>query len=184
VTDFEEIIASLSSPASSPLDAVGKTLPRAPGLYALHGDAEAWGSLGLGVPSDGRPLHVGKSQSSIAVRVAKQHFNKTQASSPRRSFAALLRTPLDLHPYLPYPGKQASYGLLSPDEARLTDWMALNLRIACWITVDRQALKDTENMVIDHWVPPLNLDRVTPWMAYIKTERDKTKVAGRAATRC
>src|SRR5438105_2173599 len=83
---FEEAVASV---------------PKRPGLYALHGEAGAWNQLGLGSPPDERPLYIGKSERSLFERPMGQHFgwrpnarargtSITGYSSPRRSLAALL----------------------------------------------------------------------------------------------
>ena len=72
-----------------------RTVPRAPGLYAIYGSPEVWQELGLGQPKEHRLLDVGKSESSLADRDLKQHFGdgRTGSSTVRRSFAALTATP-------------------------------------------------------------------------------------------
>ena len=41
---------------------------RSPGLYAIHGEADAWRELGLGEPPDARPLYIGKAEDILASR--------------------------------------------------------------------------------------------------------------------
>lgn len=62
-------------------------VPRRPGLYAVHGNAEVWQQLGLGEPADARPLYAGKAERSLASRDVDTHFStgKTGSSALRPS---------------------------------------------------------------------------------------------------
>ena len=112
-------------------------LPRAPGLYAVHGSAATWTALNLGEPPDDRPLYVGKSESSLHSRDVMTHFGngRTGSSTVRRSFAALLRQRLDLRGVprnRAAPERCANYGLTPEHDTLLTQWMRSHLQLAVW----------------------------------------------------
>jgi hypothetical protein len=62
-------------------------VPPSPGLYAVHGEVAVWQELGLGEPTDARPLYVGKAERSLAARDVDTHLStgKTAHPSVRRS---------------------------------------------------------------------------------------------------
>lgn len=112
-----------------------------PGLYAIHAAEEAWSELGLEHRRD-VPLYVGMSRSSLVTRELGQNFAidpevpaRTGGSTVRRSFAALLREPLQLRGVprnLDRPERPANYGLDQESDARLTSWMHRILTLAVW----------------------------------------------------
>lgn len=151
----------------------------APGLYAVHGDSQAWERLGLATAGDGRPLYVGKAERSLAGRDVHTHFRsgRTGSSTLRRSLAALLRDPLDLRaqPRNPAPpGHFANYGLEPAGDERLTAWMCEHLRLATWTASVDLFLGDLETAVLAALQPPLNIDKVrTPWRAQVRAARKR-----------
>lgn len=155
------------------------SVPGQPGLYTIHGDATVWRELGLGEPPDGRPLYIGKAESSLLVRDVRTHFGdgRTGSSTLRRSFAALLHDSLGLRgrPRNPNnPERPANYGLSPEHDAKLTQWMRERLALATWArpsdcTVPLVTLEDA---LIDELQPPLNLTgSATAWGARIKEAR-------------
>lgn len=181
-------------------------VPSKPGLYAIYGDEQAWRDLGLEPKSD-HALYVGKSESSMLGREVGDHFAalpgrtaRTGGSTVRRSFAALLREPLDLRAVtrnLANPEHPANFGLSDGGDARLTEWMHHHLRIAVWpkpTTLSLPEQEDIETAIIRAWTPPLNLrrnphphpqlkaaraamaDEVRAWMA-ARTESPRTEPA-------
>lgn len=83
-----DALRHLARPTMSIAEANVDVPPR-PGLYAVHGDASVWQELGLGEPTDARPLYVGKAERSLASRDVNTHFatGKTGSSTLRRSLA-------------------------------------------------------------------------------------------------
>jgi hypothetical protein len=71
-------------------------VPRQPGLYAIHADADVWEQLGLALPPNPRPLYAGKAERSLAGRDINTHFvsGRTGSSTLRRVLAGLLAQPL------------------------------------------------------------------------------------------
>lgn len=161
-----------------PLSEAERVVPDQPGLYAIHGSSLAWSELGLG-PPDARPLYVGKSEDSMYRRDVKTHFadGRTGQSTIRRSFAALLRTALDLHGIprnLEKPAYFANFGLSVEHDAVLTRWMKERLRIAAWVKpTDREfPLIAIEAAILGQLQPPLNLQGIsTRWTASVKAAR-------------
>jgi hypothetical protein len=162
-------------------DAV-RHVPPLPGLYAIYGDAQAWRDLDLDGPAD-QPLYVGKAESSLVSRDLNSHFAtnpktkpRTGGSTVRRSFAALLRDPLDLQAVprtLANPERFANYSLANGGDARLTDWMHARLTLAVWpapmgLTI---TLGDVETSVIVHFTPPINLDKNPRKLARLSSAR-------------
>ncbi|ODT68174.1 hypothetical protein ABS71_09975 [bacterium SCN 62-11] len=116
-----------------------------PGLYAIYGSPEAWRQLGLGDPSDGRPLYVGKAERSVVKRDVHQHFRtgKTGSSTVRRSVEAFLREALELRAQPRNPKKPdhfSNYGLEKAGDERLTEWMRTHLRLALWLRPNEDEL--------------------------------------------
>jgi hypothetical protein len=151
-----------------PISRAGTLLPDKPGLYAIHAHAEVWAILGLDQRSVEIPLYVGKAEDSLITRDLKTHFSidpeaapKTGSSTLRRSFAALLRAPLNLRG-VPRNKLKPSYfynfGLEPEADLRLTIWMQTNLLLACWPKpADMDPLAVVEKQVLKRWDPPINL---------------------------
>jgi hypothetical protein len=181
MSNFDEAIASLSGPRWSISDAPAK-VPSRPGMYAIYGDAQALSDLGVD-PMRDSALYVGKAEESLARREIQGHFAaspnakaQTGSSTVRRSFAALLRGPLNLHGVprnLASPGHFSNYGLLREDDARLTAWMHARLEIAVWPKPDtlEEPLRQIEAAVIRRWTPPLNLTENPFPLPRLKAER-------------
>lgn len=177
-------------------DEAVSSCPHVPGLYAIHARelAEAnyggvWLQLGLGPPTDRRPLYVGKSEDDLAGRDVRDHFSGgSGGSTVRRSLAALLREELGLRacPRNPdRPSHFANYGLEPPSELRLSQWMAESLTLAVWRKLPNVGeLKTIEGAVIRKLEPPLNLTHIaTPWTATVKQLRVPMAREARAWTR-
>src|SRR5690606_20183281 len=142
----------------APAPALAQTaLPRAPGLYALHGDPEVWLALGLGRPPDERPLYVGKAEAGLATRVGARHVRsgRTGVSTVRRTLAALLSASGHLRlravprrPEDPEPGRWSCFALESADEKVLTEWMLASLRLAFWASPPSARLRAVEKIIV------------------------------------
>lgn len=162
-----------------PLTTAQIAVPRSPGLYAIYGPPSTWNQLGLGDPTDGRPLYVGKSESDLRDRDVRTHFGdgRTGSSTVRRSFAALLREPLGLHAQPRNPAKPDHfdrYALSPVDDAKLTNWMHEHLTIAVWASRGNPLpLAEIEKRILKAWSPPLNLTHIAPTRltALIKSAR-------------
>ena len=157
---FVHALATLSSPRPViPGDRAAVTT--VPGLYALHATETGLADLGLNQHPAGRPIYVGKSQSSLRTRTLGTHFRtgRTGHSTVRRSLAALLQENLDLT-VVQRPGKghPTNFSITAPGDARLTEWMFIHLRLACWACSEGLHLPVFETAVIRHWCPPMNLD--------------------------
>ena len=145
--------------------------------YAIQGDDNVWGSLGLGAPVIGLPLYVGKSEDNLADRDLKTHFGngRTGSSTVRRSFAALLRDELQLSAIprnTAKPGHFSNYGLSAAHDAVLTNWMRSKLEISFWIYDRSHPLATIESEVLQHLHPPLNIQGVAHnWKARVMAER-------------
>lgn len=159
-------------------------VPAAAGLYAVSGPPAVWLELGLGEPPDGRPLYVGKAETSLASRDLRTHFatGRTGSSTLRRSLAALLVDELDLIacPRNPEkPGHFANYALEPDGDQRLTDWMLDRLRIAVWPSPECD-LAAVEQSVLRTLEPPLNLAAVrTPWSPVVSSARRSLAASAR-----
>jgi hypothetical protein len=134
-----DALGALARDHAQPIAVAVADIPRRPGLYAIHAPAAVWEELGLGKRPDERPLYVGKAESSLVSRDVDTHFGdgRTGSSTVRRSFAALLRAPLELEgrPRNPSkPERPANYGLSPDHDEKLTGWMRENLTIAVWPT--------------------------------------------------
>lgn len=173
---LDAILSSLAEPGVA-ISSASAVVPDAPGLYAIHGGASVWEELRLGLNPDGRPLYVGKAESSLIQRDLRQHFadGRTGSSTLRRSFAALLRERLGLHAIPRNPVKPAyfaNYGLSPEDDLKLTRWMTGSLAIATWTSDGTEVLGDLEGRVMNVLLPPLNLSGVsTPWSSMLSSRR-------------
>lgn len=154
------------------------------GLYAFYGDDDVWRSLGLGPPSDDRPLYVGKAEVSIATRDLRGHVgwpsgktSLTGRSTVRRSVVALLARSggpeFNAVPRNPAkPERFSNYGLAREDDISLTEWMRDAFTLSVWFAPTGVTLKSVEKEVLVHWEPPLNLKDVsTPWIRMVKEAR-------------
>jgi hypothetical protein len=137
-----------------------------------------------------RPLYIGKAEASVSKRVGERHFQtgKTGWSTARRTFAALLdltSCPRPTSVQHPSP-KQAlrsstNYGLIHPDEEKLTNWMSTNLVVRAsaseWVP-----LEELEYAVMLLLRPPLNLKKANwpnPWRHRIEQARAKMREKAR-----
>jgi hypothetical protein len=180
-TELDAVIfeARTALERSSPLAGAEARVPNRPGLYAIYGDAKTWTGLGLGEPSDRRPLYIGKAEDNLATRDLKTHFGdgRTGQSTVRRSIAALLHDTLGFRGIPRNPAKPAhfsNYGLSAEDDAALTAWMRERLHLAVWEKPRgcKHPLTNIEVALILKCLPPLNLDCViTPWRSQVKTAR-------------
>lgn len=168
-------LAALTEPRFHVTDARDR-VPDAPGLYAMYGDVQTWRALGLAAPPDDRPLYVGKAEESLVTRDLDQHFRNgtTGHSSPRRSYAALLATKLQLVACPrrwpnPEPKKFHCYALQPDSDERLTGWMLVHLRLAVWPCRTPLSLDKLETAVLLELKPPLNLTKVDqPWRRQVR----------------
>jgi hypothetical protein len=160
-------------------------VPRQPGLYAIHADADVWEELGLVLPPDPRPLYAGKANRSLAGRDINTHFasGRTGSSTLRRALAGLLAEPLALRGQPRNPAKPAyfsNFGLEAEGDERLTSWMHHRLRIATWASPPDIELDEVETAVLKTLQPPLNLDKVsTPWRAAVSAGRARLAAQAR-----
>ncbi|HCJ49555.1 MAG TPA: hypothetical protein DHW40_09550 [Microbacterium sp.] len=162
-------IEALSGDRWATTDAV-EHVPARPGLYAIYGDEPAWTELLL-EPSPTQPLYIGKAEDSLVSRDLNSHFAtnprskpRTGSSTVRRSFAALLRESLQLEAVprnLANPERFANYALAPGGDERLNAWMHSRLTLAVWPAPAETPirLKDVETLVIEHFTPPLNIDK-------------------------
>jgi hypothetical protein len=184
-SNLAPILTALAGPGVAIPMATGR-VPNKPGLYAIYGGDDVWAELELGENPDGRPLYVGKAESSLRDRDLRQHFAnaRTGSSTLRRSFAALLRDRLDLHAMPRNPSKPAyfaTYGLPPKDDVKLTEWMSTNLSIATWAWDGTLALVALESQALGAWQPPLNLSGVeTPWSTMLSGRRAALAAEARA----
>ena len=157
-----------------------------PGLYAIYGSPDVWQQLGLGPPPDDRPLYVGKAEESVIRRDVRQHFRtgKTGSSTVRRSLAAFLRRSLHLKAQPRNPAKPdhfSSYSVDKDGDARLTEWMRKNLRLALWLRPNDDELRPIESALLQHWQPPLNGQGVkTPYSGMVSAVRKSMADEARA----
>jgi hypothetical protein len=173
---------------------MGSAPPR-PGLYAVHAPAKVWQELGLGKPPDGRPLYVGKAESSLAGRDLGTHFgfagdgratSVTGGSTLRRSIAAILH---DSYGYRGVPRNRSNpshfsnYGLTPARDRELSAWMRERLLLACWAKPSTcgEPLATIEQAVFGRMLPPLNLASVvTPWKPTVDAARRLMAAEARA----
>ena len=170
-----------------------------PGLYAFFGDKSVWKGLGLNLPSDDRPLYVGKAEKSLLRRPISDHFgdrsrsrrtSPTGSSSPRRSVAALIGEQLSLNPIPRNPSLKKyfdRYGFSYDDDRKLTNWMRENLLIGWYECLPSCNLAGLETSVARTLEPPLFLDSIfSPahgnWVQNVKLAR--AGMAAKAALAC
>ena len=140
----------------------GRTDLHQPGLYAWWVDRP--GAKDLGVPASGDRTLVytgqagatrwpsgSRSGATLFSRISGQHLGgRISSSTPRQTFAALLRDRLDL--------QLAGPGALTTDgERRLSRWMTDRLAATVWPTAQADHLRDIEHGVIIRLDAPLNL---------------------------
>jgi hypothetical protein len=151
-----------------PISTAANYVPDGPGLYAIHAPAAVWDFLGLEHYPIGIPLYIGKAEDNLVTRDLKTHFSvgreapsTTGSSTVRRSFASLLRGPLNLSG-VPRnklkPDYFSNFGLEPDADLRLTSWMQAHLLLACWPKPSHlPALAKVERQVLQRWDPPINL---------------------------
>jgi hypothetical protein len=159
-----QAVDSLSGTQYAIADAIDH-VPSKPGLYAVYADPETWRELNLEI-RESCPLYVGKAEQSLQSRDIRTHFatGRTGSSTVRRSFAALLRNPLELRGVprnMARPERPSTFGLVADGDQRLTTWMHEHLFLAYWPKPTTEVdLDDIETAVIKRWQPPLNLVKV------------------------
>ncbi|MYW71650.1 GIY-YIG nuclease family protein [Pseudonocardia sp. SID8383] len=142
--------------------------PSAPGLYAWWAPPAILPALpGLPHPvvPDLRLLYVGLA-TKLRARLASNHMRRSGSSTLRRTLAGLL---LDEQEYRTRWTDRVV--LVDDDEARLTEWMAENLRVS-WC--EYLTPRDVEPDVIRALQPPLNIDHASgPTTQVIKAARQR-----------
>lgn len=156
-----------------------------PGLYAFYGDEQAWSDLDLTPAFPDQPLYVGKAERDLNGRDVRTHFatGKTGSSTVRRSLAALLQDRLDLVAVprnLTKPDGSANFGLDSPGDARLSEWMEQHLSLATWVKPENASLDELETVVVGRLRPPLNLDKVGEPRVRLRDARKRMAAEARA----
>lgn len=173
--NLEAALSALAGPSHSNAAAVDH-VPDRPGLYAVHAGVSTWQALGLTADFACQPLYFGKAERSLVSRNLRTHFETgmTGTSTLRRSFAALLRQPLELHG-IPRsrtnPGYFANFALADDGERRLTHWMRTTLTLAVWAKPNDVILRPVEVGVLGLWAPPLNLTDVPTPSPRLKSAR-------------
>ena len=177
MTNREEAIGNASAALSERGGGIREApqhVASVPGLYAIHAAPVTWEELGL-ASSAGVPLYVGKSEGSLVTRELEGHFAsnpqkpaRTGNSTVRRSFASLLRTPLQLsgrprgHERKIAFSKAdfTNYELDVDAEQRLTTWMHRELQLSVWpmpADLTLHELGRVEVALIQRWTPPMNI---------------------------
>lgn len=186
-----EAMRALAGPGHTIPDAPDH-IPHAPGLYAVHAEVGVWRMLGLEERKRDVPLYVGKAEDDLVTRDLKTHFaigrmdrSTTGSSTVRRSFAALLRKPLELSGVprnKSKPGYFSNYALEDDADDRLTDWMHKHLTIAVWPKPARLdlTLTEVEKRVLQCWEPPLNLTHVPAPLLQLRAARAVMAAEARA----
>jgi hypothetical protein len=157
-----------------------------PGLFAVAADDAAITQLGLEETAfEDNLLYVGTAPKSLLGRDVRGHFHsgRTQASTLRRSLAALLFDELELTLVPRSPGSRTAKFALTPDaEDRLTAWMKEHLTVST-VAVDAADVDALAREVVDGLQPPLNLKDVAhPWETLIQKRRHLTAEARPSAT--
>jgi hypothetical protein len=164
-SDTETLAAWLGDPANAEPCATFPTDAGAaagPGTYAFHGDAEASEVVGLVLGSPVQPLFVDQaggsslrthraSGATLKSAIGRTHLRgTTQASSFRRSLAAVLWNELDLRCERPK-------HLDAESNARLTEWMLEHLSVATQPFEDRATLTVVARDIALRLDPQFNL---------------------------
>lgn len=185
------VVECLSEPGR-PIQRALEFVPDRAGLYAIGAIPDVWASLGLQAKGPGLPLYIGKSESSLVGRDLDDHFGidpeytpNTGSSTVRRSFAALLRERLDLQGVprnKKNPGYPANYGLEDGGDLQLTNWMQVNLTLACWPKPSglSHLLEDVEKEVIKKLDPPINILHAPTGRKVLKAARAVMTTEARA----
>jgi hypothetical protein len=147
-------------------DEVRTQAPAAPGLYAWWAPPailpELVGAAHPTVPNL-RLLYIGLA-TKLRSRLASNHLRRSGSSTLRRTLAGLL---LDEQDYRTRWTDRVV--LVDEDEARLTDWMGINLRVS-WC--EHPTPRDVEGDIIRTLRPPLNVDHASgPAVDIIKAAR-------------
>lgn len=181
------VTAALASLADSklPRSEAIHSVPKSPGLYAFHGDDEAWRALGLIPDFEDQPLYVGKAEKSLQSRDVGTHFTagKTGSSTVRRSLASLLVDHLLLIAVprnQARPDASANFGLESTSDERLSSWMDERLLLSTWSKPEGVTLNEVETEVVRRLRPPLNLDKVGEPRTRLRAARRQLADAARA----
>jgi len=131
--------------------------------------------LRLPAIATGRPIYVGKFETSLQDRDGQTHFKlgETGRSTLRRSIAALLDDSLQLRSQprrLENPGYFDKFGLAVHHDEALQRWIGRHLTIAVWlkppdaVDEDGRFLLGIERALLNLWTPPLNdKDNPAPW---------------------
>ena len=81
-------------------------------------------------------------------------------------------TAIPRRPDAPEPGRWSHYALALEGDTRLTDWMRRRLKLAAWSHPAPPALGELETAVLEHFAPPLNLNKVAqPWSSQVRRAR-------------
>jgi hypothetical protein len=137
-----------------------------PGLYAWYGDDTARSMIEATLGGVVDPLlYVGQagatkwpsgspSSATLGSRIRSQHIGGNNGSSTlRRTLAAALSPALGL--------QRERRGLDHPSEERLRSFMREHLAVAVFPIEERDQIAATEEAVVKHLDPPLNLDHVS-----------------------
>ncbi len=193
MTENEELAQAMAAQLGDIENAVGA--PEFPsdrgqadhaGMYAWFGDDDALATLTdvleaplttllySGQAGATSTRSAKESKSTLLSRVRGQHIRgDIYGSTMRRTFAAVLREPLDLEMRDPK-------RLTDEGEARLRTWIERHLRVAIAPIDDRAALAHVEPLVLAILDPPLNLNH----MPKTAIRRRVQRVAQSPADRC
>lgn len=140
--------------------------PTSSGLYAWWASPSVLPALsGPRHPTDVdlRLLYIGIA-TKLRSRLGQNHMKRTGSSTLRRTLAGLL---LDEEAFRTRWTDRVV--LVEADEARLTDWMARNLRVS-WC--EHTAPREVESTIIEVLAPPLNVEHASgPTRDVIKAAR-------------
>lgn len=177
MTDREEVAGDAAAALSErgwSIREAPQHVASVPGLYAIHAAAVTWEQLGLPI-RPGVPLYVGKSEGSLVTRELEGHFAsnpekpaRTGNSTVRRSFASLLRMPLQLSGRPRGHARKiafskadfTNYELDVDGDQRLTAWMHRQLNLSVWAMPADLTLRElarVEVELIQRWTPPINI---------------------------
>lgn len=152
--DIDAVLAALQA-SPRPTSEIAAQAPSAPGLYAWWAPPTILPDL-IGPPNTAdesvRLLYVGIA-TKLRSRLGQNHMRRTGSSTLRRTLAGLL---LDAEEFRTCWTDRVV--LVDEDEARLTDWMTINLRVT-W--AEYPTPRDVEPALIERLAPPLNVDHAT-----------------------